>query len=80
MRCKKSPGEINPGASQVKLFRKILLSEEVLDLVHPGFGSWIVMAAVKIVDAFKFAQQLPLALGQIYRRLDDHMTMQVAMR
>ena len=32
------------------------LPEKVLDLVHPGFGARIVMGAVLLVDALKFAQ------------------------
>src|SRR5437773_7508118 len=55
-----------------------LLSEEFLDLIHPGFGAGVVSIAVPLADHLELAQQFPLSLGQVYRCLDDDVAKQIA--
>src|SRR5216683_3400764 len=55
-----------------------LLSEEFLDLLHPGLGAGVVPVAVCLADRLEFAQQLPLPVGQIHRRFDDDVAEQIA--
>src|SRR6266581_2715559 len=55
-----------------------LLSEEFLDLIHPGLGAGVVSIAVPLADHLELAQQFPLSLGQVYRRLDDDVAKQIA--
>src|SRR5256886_4241747 len=55
-----------------------LLSEEFLDLVHPGLGAGVVSVAVSLADHLELAQQLPLSVGQVYGRFDDDVAKQVA--
>src|SRR5439155_462495 len=77
-RCEDSPyddstpqkGEPKPSPS--------LLSEEFLDLIHPRLGAGVVSIAVPLADHLELAQQFPLSLGQVYRRLDDDVAKQIA--
>src|SRR4026208_193309 len=55
-----------------------LLSEEFLDLLHPGLGPGVVSIAVYLTDRLELAQQLPLSVGQAYRRFDDDVAEQIA--
>src|SRR6266571_4611883 len=55
-----------------------LLSEEFLDLIHPRLGAGVVSIAVRLADRLELAQQLPLSVGQVYRRFDDDVAEQVA--
>src|SRR5438034_5943856 len=55
-----------------------LLSEEFLDLIHPGLGAGVVSIAVPLADHLELAQQFPLSLGQVYRCLDDDVAKQIA--
>src|SRR5216683_933629 len=56
-----------------------LLSEEFLDLLHPGLGAGVVPVAVCLADRLEFAQQLPLPVGQIHRGFHDDVAKQVAL-
>src|SRR5438105_14749148 len=55
-----------------------LLSEEFFDLLHPRLGAGVVSVAVSLADHLELAQQLPLSVGQVYRRFDDAVAKQVA--
>src|SRR5882762_4138729 len=55
-----------------------LLSEELFDFVHPRLGTGVVPVAVCLADRLELAQQLPLSVGQVYRRFDDDVAEQVA--
>src|SRR5438046_9855739 len=54
-----------------------LLSEEFLDLIHPGLGAGVVSIAVPLADHLELAQQFLLSLGQAYRCLDDDLLKQI---
>src|SRR3989442_4739936 len=55
-----------------------LLSEEFFDFLHPGLGAGVVPIAVCLADRLELAQQLPLSVGQVYRRFDDDVAEQIA--
>jgi uncharacterized membrane protein YGL010W len=60
------------------LARVISVGKEVLHLVHEGFFTRIVGAAVLAVDLVELAQQLLLARGKVDRSLDHHMAEEIA--
>src|SRR5882724_2550432 len=55
-----------------------LLSEEFFDFLHPGLGAGVVPVAVRLANRLELAQQLPLSVGQVYRRFDDDVAEQIA--
>src|SRR6266849_3739848 len=56
-----------------------LLSEEFFDLLHPRPGAGAVCIAIPLADHLELVQQLPLSVGQVYRRFDDDVAKQIAM-
>src|SRR6266700_3072425 len=55
-----------------------LLSEEFSDLLHPRLGTGAMSFAVGLADRLELAKQLPLSVGQVYRRFDDDVAEQIA--
>src|SRR5438309_757213 len=54
--------------------------EELFDFVEPALGARVVARVVLLADGFELAQDLPLALGEVDRRLDHHVAEEVARR
>src|SRR5260221_2723783 len=52
--------------------------EELLYLVEPAFGARVVARAVLLAKRLELAQELALARGELYRRLDHHVAEEVA--
>src|SRR5688572_11228430 len=54
-----------------------LALEELPYLVEPALGARVVASAVGAADRLELAQKLALALGELNRRLDHHVTEEV---
>src|SRR6266851_2446054 len=66
-------------AGPPKVPESSLFSEELLDLVHPGFRARVVTLGILLADRLELAQQLPLLFGQIDRSLDNDVAQQIAL-
>src|SRR5438445_261357 len=77
----RGPGDIipsGPRAQSAPLALQMSPGEELAHLVHEALGPRVVAVAVAAVDVLELAQQLALALGELYGGLDHHLAEQFA--
>ena len=56
----------------------LLIREKFANAIHPAFGARVVLVAALLGERVEFADHFTLTVGEIDRRLDDHVTEKIA--